>query len=103
MAEITLTDENFEQNVLKNANKVVVDFWAPWCGPCQIMAPILEDFAKTAPANVSVGKLNVDESPQIAQKFNIMSIPTIILFEAGKPIKHAIGVQSRESLEELIK
>ncbi len=100
--EVVLTNQNFEQEVLKFNGKVLVDFWAPWCGPCQIMGPLLEEFAKSAPANVKVGKINVDENNEIAGKYGIMSIPTIMVFENGNIVKQAIGVQSREALNELV-
>ena len=103
MMESVFTDQNFEAEVLKARGKVVVDFWAPWCVPCQIMAPILEESAKAAAANVKIGKLNVDENLETAQKYNILSIPTIIVFESGKVVKQISGVQTKESMEELTK
>lgn len=98
MADKTITDQNFETEVLKATKPVLVDFWAVWCGPCQILGPIVEDVAKTLGDKVVVGKLNVDENPQYAQKYGIMSIPTIMVFKNGTVVKQFIGVQSKEIL-----
>jgi thioredoxin 1 len=95
----TLTDATFEDEVLKANGPVIVDFWAPWCGPCRTVGPIVEDLAGTHADKVSVGKLNVDENQATAAKFGIMSIPTIILFNDGKAEKKVIGVRSKADLE----
>jgi thioredoxin 1 len=95
----TLTDATFEDEVLKASGPVIVDFWAPWCGPCRTVGPIVEDLAGTHADKVSVGKLNVDENQATAAKFGIMSIPTIILFDNGKAEKKVIGVRSKADLE----
>lgn len=98
MADITITDANFEEEVLKSTTPVLVDFWAVWCGPCQVQGPIVEDVAKSIAGKAKVGKLNVDENPTIAQKYGIMSIPTIMIFKSGTVVKQFIGVQSKETL-----
>lgn len=98
MADVIITDQNFESEVLKSAKPVLVDFWAPWCGPCQMQGPIVEDVAKTLAGKAVVGKLNVDENPQMAQKYMVMSIPTIMVFKGGAVVKQFIGVQSKEVL-----
>ena len=98
MAEKTITDQNFDTEVLKATKPVLVDFWAVWCGPCQIQGPIVDDVAKTLGDKVVVGKLNVDENPQYAQKYGIMSIPTLMVFKNGTVVKQFIGVQSKEIL-----
>ncbi|MCS7135436.1 MAG: thioredoxin [Candidatus Aenigmarchaeota archaeon] len=87
-----ITEENFEAEVIKSKGLVLVDFWAPWCGPCRMLAPILEEVDKTG--KVKVLKVNVDESQSIAALFGISSIPTLILFKDGKPISGRIGVMS---------
>lgn len=94
------TDQNFNQEVIKSAKPVLVDFWAPWCGPCQMMGPIVEELAEEMGDKVKIGKLNVDENSQTAQQFSIMSIPALIIFKNGKEIKRLVGVQSKESLKE---
>jgi thioredoxin 1 len=94
------TDQNFESEVIKSEKPVLVDFWAPWCGPCQVMGPIVEELAKEVEEKVKVGKLNVDENGQVAQKYGIMSIPTVIIFKNGQIAKQLVGVQSREALKE---
>jgi len=98
VAEKTITDQNFDTEVLKATKPVLVDFWAVWCGPCQIQGPIVDDVAKTLGDKVVVGKLNVDENPQYAQKYGIMSIPTLMVFKNGTVVKQFIGVQSKEIL-----
>lgn len=98
MADVTITDKNFDSEVLKHDTPVLVDFWAVWCGPCQIQGPIVEDVAKAMEGKVKVGKLNVDENPEVSQKFGIMSIPTLMIFNGGAVVKQFIGVQSKEAL-----
>ncbi|MFA6160232.1 MAG: thioredoxin [Parcubacteria group bacterium] len=98
--EIVFTDQNFEGEVLKSDKPTLVDFWAPWCGPCQMMGPIVEELAKEMAGKAKIGKLNVDENSQVAQTFGIMSIPTIMIFKGGKMIKQLVGVQSKEALKE---
>lgn len=98
MAEITLTDATFDEQVLKSGLPVLVDFWAVWCGPCQMQNPILEEIAKDYEGKVKIGKLNVDENPNTAAKYGVMSIPTLILFKKGQIVRQMIGVQSKETL-----
>ena len=98
MADIVVTDANFEKEVLKSDLPVLVDFWAVWCGPCQMQGPIVEDVAKTLAGKAKVGKLNVDENPTVSQKYGIMSIPTLMIFKNGTVVKQFIGVQSKETL-----
>ncbi len=98
MADVTITDSNFDAEVLKSTVPVLVDFWAVWCGPCQMQGPIVEEVAKAMAGKAKVGKLNVDENPQMAQKYGVMSIPTIMVFKGGTVVKQFIGVQSKETL-----
>jgi len=98
MADVTITDSNFDAEVLKSDKPVLVDFWAVWCGPCQVQGPIVEDVAITLGAKAKVGKMNVDENPAIPQKFGIMSIPTLMIFKGGAVVKQFVGVQSKETL-----
>lgn len=96
------TDQNFEQEVLKSSVPVLVDFWAPWCGPCQVMGPIIEDLAKETGDKFKIGKINVDEHSQTAQKFGIMSIPALKIFKGGQVVKEFVGVQSKDALKEAL-
>jgi len=96
--EYLFTDQNFEQEVLKSDLPVLVDFFAVWCGPCQMMAPVIEEMAKELEGKVKIGKMNVDESPQTAEKFGIMSIPTLILFKNGEPVKTLQGFRGKEDI-----
>jgi len=96
--EVTFTDANFDTEVTQSDMPVLVDFWAVWCGPCQMQGPILEDVAKTMEGKVKVGKVNVDENPQVAGKYGIMSIPTLMIFQKGAVVKQFVGVQSKEIL-----
>lgn len=98
MADVTITDQTFEQTVLKSDKPVLVDFWAVWCGPCQMQGPIIEEVAKDMEGKAVVGKVNVDENPGVAGKYGVMSIPTIMIFKSGQPVKQFVGVQSKESL-----
>ena len=98
MSEMILTAENFDELVLKSAKPVLVDFWAVWCGPCRMMAPVISEIANEKAGQISVGKLNVDEAEEIAARYGISSIPCFILFENGQEKGRAIGVQSKAAL-----
>lgn len=102
MADAVFTDQNFEPEVLKSESLVLVDFWAPWCAPCRIVSPIVDELAKDYEGKVKVGKVNVDENPRTAQDFSVMSIPTVILFKGGKPSKTMIGAQSKDNYKKAI-
>ena len=97
---VELKDDNFEQEVDKFSGVALVDFWATWCGPCQVMLPIIEDLSKEIGAKAKIGKVNVDDSPKTAERFGIMSIPTLIFFKNGQEISRLSGVQSKDSLKE---
>ena len=98
MSDITITDANFDSEVVKSTMPVLVDFWAVWCGPCQMQGPIVEEVALEMAGKAKVGKMNVDENPSIPQKFGIMSIPTLMIFKGGTVVKQFVGVQSKETL-----
>ena len=98
MSVINLTSENFENEVLKSEKPVLVDFWAEWCGPCRMMAPVVEELEKEMGNEVKFAKINIDECPDLAEKYNVMSIPTIIIFKDGKPYKKFVGVTSKENI-----
>lgn len=102
MADITLTDQNFEEEVLKSDIPVLVDFWAEWCTPCRMTAPVIEELAKEYEGKAKVGKLNVDQNGQTAQSFNIMSIPSIMIFKDGKPVKTLVGAQGKEAFKKAL-
>ena len=101
MAIVKVTESNFEQEVLQAEGKVLVDFWAVWCGPCQMLSPIVDEVAAEA-GNVKVGKVNVDEEPALAAKFGVMSIPTLLVFENGKVVKQSIGYIEKDEVMALI-
>jgi len=96
--EKQLTDQNFEEEVLKSEIPVLVDFFAIWCGPCQMMAPVVEEIAQEMEGKVKVGKMNVDENPVTAEKYGIMSIPTLILFKNGEAVKTLVGFRGKEEI-----
>lgn len=102
MADLTFTDQNFEAEVLKSTTPVLVDFWAVWCTPCKIVSPIVEELAKEYEGKVKVGKLNVDENQESSSKYSVMSIPTIMLFKDGQPVKAVIGAQPKENFKKAI-
>lgn len=97
--EINLTEENFETEILNSDKPAIVDFWATWCGPCVAFGPTLEQYAEKHP-EIKVCKVNVDDAPGIAQRFNVMSIPTIIFFNNGVAVETAVGSMSLDMLEE---
>lgn len=101
MSVVTITNENFENEVLKSDKPVLVDFWAVWCGPCQMLSPVVDQIAEETPA-IKVGKINVDEQPELAQKFGVMSIPTLIVFREGKVTNKSVGVISKEQILNLV-
>lgn len=101
MAAQVFTTSNFDAEVLQSDKPVLVDFWATWCGPCQKQGPIVEELADEI-TNVKVGKLDVDEEADIASRYNIMSIPTVILFDKGEIKAKAVGLQSKDSLMQMI-
>jgi len=98
----TLTDSTFDEEIASADLPVVVDFWAEWCGPCKMIAPILDEVAGEHAGKVQVMKVNVDDSPDVARRFDIMSIPTLIVFKDGKPAKRMLGAKGKgQLLEEL--
>ena len=100
MAEIKeVTDATFEQEVLRSDRPVVVDFWAPWCGPCRMIAPILDELASQHGDRVEFAKLNVDDNPQTAARFNVLSIPMVTLFENGEPQETVVGARPKSHYE----
>ena len=96
MSELTLTDQNFEQEVIKSGKLVLVDFWSPTCSPCLILGPIIEEIAKDLEGKVKVGKLNVFENPKTAEKYEIVGIPTIIVFRDGEIKERATGLRPKQ-------
>jgi thioredoxin 1 len=100
---VQFTDANFEQEVLKSEKPVLVDFWAPWCGPCRAVGPVVEDLAEAYKGRVKVGKINIDDNPKTATAYGVMSIPTLILFNKGDIMDKLIGLSPKERLEGLIK
>jgi thioredoxin 1 len=94
----TVTKDTFEGTVLKSDKPVLVDLWASWCGPCRAMEPTIEEVAKEFDGKVDVAKLNVDENPELAQKLDVMSIPTLMVFKNGQPVNRLVGIQAKERL-----
>ena len=101
MAEINVTQQNFEAEVLQSTMPVLVDFWAPWCGPCRMLAPVIEELAEEYEKELKVVKINVDEEGALAMQFGIESIPTVLLFKAGKVVAKSIGLRTKEQLEDM--
>ena len=102
MADIVLTKENFEAEVLQSDKPVLVDFWAAWCGPCRMLAPVVAQIAAEYDGKVKVGKVNVDEQPELASAFQVASIPTVLIFKDGKLAETSVGYRPKEQLTALL-
>ena len=102
MSDLNFTDSDFKTQVLESKEPVVVDFWAPWCAPCRIVSPIIDELAQEFEGKVKVGKLNVDENSQIASAYSVMSIPSIMFFKDGNPVRTMVGAQSKENYKQAI-
>ena len=103
MSTVKITTTNFEQEVLQSQIHVLLDFWADWCGPCRMAAPIIDEIASETAGKVKVGKVNVDTDIELAQRYRIASIPTFLVFKNGELAEKAIGLQSKEDLMNLLK
>ena len=101
MAVVTIMKENFEQEVLQSTKPVLLDFWASWCGPCRMLSPVVDEVAEER-TDVKVGKVNVDEQPELAGEFGVMSIPTLLVFEQGKLVRQAVGARPKAGVLELL-
>lgn len=102
MAEITLTSENFDTVIGQSETPVLVDFWATWCGPCRMLAPVLAELTEAHEGELTVGKVNVDEERELAIRFHIESIPTLLLFREGRQVQTLVGYRTRDELEQLL-
>ena len=98
MAPTTVSDATFEEEIGAATEPVLVDFWAEWCGPCKMISPVLEEIAAEHAGKIRVAKLNVDDSPDVTRRFDVMSIPTLILFQDGQPKKRMVGAKGKNAL-----
>lgn len=103
MSVITIQQTNFDAEVNNASRPVLLDFWAPWCGPCRMFSPIVDEIAAEYADSVKVGKINIDEEPELAERFGVMSIPTLVLVKDGKPVQTTVGVQPKAAIEAMLK
>ena len=101
MSALHINNHNFQEEVMNSEKKVLIDFWAPWCGPCQMVLPIIEEIAAER-SDIKVCKINVDENPELAKRFRVMSIPTLIVMEKGEILNRATGARSKDGILELL-
>ncbi len=102
MSELKITKENFEQQVLKSELPVLLDFWAPWCGPCRMLSPVIAEVAKEYEGVAKVGKVNVDEEVELASAFRVASIPTVVVIKDGKVVNTSVGYKAKPQIEALL-
>jgi len=102
MSELHLSDQSFDAEVIKSPSPVLVDFWAPWCGPCRMLAPIIEELSKEYDGKVKVAKINTDENPSIAARYKISAIPTILIFQGGQVVDQLVGVHPKPEIKTLL-
>lgn len=103
MSAININQTNFPAEVLRSDRPVLLDFWAPWCGPCRMLSPIVDRLADKLGDRAKVGKVNVDEQPELAQQFQVMSIPTLLIFQNGKLIQSSVGVKNEQQILEMLR
>ena len=103
MSVLKINEENFENEVLKSEEMVLIDFYADWCGPCKMLSPIIDEIAEEMEGKVKVGKVNVDDNQQLAIKYNVMSIPTIIIYKNGMPVKSFVGLRDKNEILDSLK
>lgn len=103
MSVLHIGQDNFQKEVLETKERVLVDFWAPWCGPCRMLAPVVEEIADEHAGRLKVGKINIDESPELANRFGVMSIPTLMVFEQGQLKAQSVGVKPKHQIEDMIR
>ena len=101
MSAVIINNANFENEVMNSEKKVLVDFWAPWCGPCQMVLPIVEEIAAERP-DIKVCKINVDENPELAKRFRVMSIPTLVVLEKGEILERSVGAKPKEAILDML-
>ena len=102
MSELKITKANFDQEVMKSDLPVLLDFWAPWCGPCKMLGPVIDGLADELSGKAVVGKVNIDDEPDLAAKYGVVTIPTIILFKDGQEVNRLVGVQSKLTLTQMV-
>lgn len=103
MSVLTITKDNFEEQVLQAEGTVLVDFWASWCGPCRMLSPIVDEIAEDGVEGLTVGKINVDEQPELAAAFDVMTIPTLIIFKNGEAATKSVGVKPKQAIMDLLR
>ena len=102
MSVVTITKDNFKTEVLESERPVLLDFWAPWCGPCKMFSPIVDEFAEENQRKVKVGKINIDEEPDLAAQFRVMSIPTLIVFREGRAVTSSVGAKPKAAILKML-